>query len=292
MVCDEFHKTLVRVGMIALLAVGLAACGRGAPGPDRAPAAAQASSGTAAVQTASRPASAAPPEAAVFEYRYTSVRIADPEAVLYRAVFRFHPDGTLRSAELREVRGGVESLRASSVSEPVPGGYKVAYRSFGPEPGGYEYELGWGGAGLTVTAGGEVTGFRFDPAGRVFTIPWDRGAETYAPGPEGGVQAELVLSGERQWNGRLFKNEGALRFEDRYSDGSVDRECVLKPSGPDTWTVSCTGAADSYYEGSLTGASLFPRGGMYPGSVYNLVILTDLWMTEERLPFFCLSLLE
>ncbi len=281
--------TASRVGLIFLLAAGLAACGRVATGPDRAPGAAP---GPAEASGPIAPEPPTRPESSAFEYRYTSVRIADPGAVLYRAVFRFHPDGTLRAAELREIRGGAESLRASSVSEPVAGGYKVSYRSFGPDPVGYEYVLGWGGTGLTVTAGGEATGFRFDPADRVFTIPWDRGAETYAPGPAGSVLAELVLSGRREWNGRLFKSEGSLRFEDRYPDGSVDRECVLKPAGPETWTVSCTGAADSYFEGTLTGASLFPRGGTYPGSVFNLVILTDLWMTEERLPFFCLSLLE
>ena len=291
MVYSGIHRTAARVGLVFLLAASLAACGRGAPGPDRVPAEAGTSSGAAGVQAAP-PASGAPPEAAVFEYRYTSVRIEDPGAVRYRAEFRFHPDGTIRRAELREIRTGTETLLASAVSEPFQGGYKVGYRSFGRDPGGYEYTLGWSGAGLSVTAGGEATGFRFDPTGRVFTIPWDRGAETYSPGPDGSVLGELVLSGSRQWSGRLFKDGGTLRFEDQYPDGSVDRECVLKPEDPNAWTVSCTGAADSFYEGTLAGARLFPRGGTFPASAYNLIIVTDLWMTEERFPFFCLSLLE
>lgn len=293
---EVLRRTGARVGPIFLLAVslaaGLAACGRGGPGPDREPAAAQAPSGTADARAAAPPVSANPPEAAVFEYRYTSVRIADPGAVAYRAEFRFHPDGTIRRAELREIRAGGETLRASAVAEPLEDGYRITYRTFGAAPGGYEYTLGWSGTGLKVTAGGEETGFRFDPAGRVFTIPWDKGRETYSPGPDGSVLGELVLAGERQWSGRLFKSGGDLRFEDRYPDGSVDRECILKAAGPDGWSVSCTGAADSFYEGTLTGASLFPRGGIFPASAYNLIIVTDLWMTEERFPFFCLSLLE
>lgn len=293
---EVLRRTGARIGLIFLLSVslaaGLAACGPADPEPDRAPPEAQAPSGTADARAAAPPVSANPPEAAVFEYRYTSVRIENPDAVRYRAEFRFHPDGTIRRAELREIRAGTETLRASAVSEPVPGGYRVTYRSFGEEPGGYEYTLGWSETGLKVIAGGEETGFRLDPAGRVFTIPWDRGAETYSPGPDGSVLGELVLSGERQWSGRLFESEGSLRFEDRYPDGSVDRECVLKAAGSDAWSVSCTGSADSFYEGTLTGSSLFPRGGTFPASAYNLIIVTDLWMTEERLPFFCLSLLE
>ncbi len=289
---DGIRVTTARVGLILLLAVNLAACGRGAPGAERGAEAAPASPGAAGDPAAVPPVPATRPETAVFEYRYTSVRIEDPGAVRYRAEFRFHPDGTIRSAELREIRDGAETLRASAVSEPLQGGYKVAYRSFGGDPGGYDYTLGWSETGLSVTAGGEATGFRFDPAGRIFTIPWDKGAETYSPGPDGSVLGELVLSGERQWSGRLFNSGGSLRFEDRYPDGSEDRECVLKAEGPDAWSVSCTGSADSFYEGSLTGASLFPRGGVYPASAYNLIIVTDLWMTEERFPFFCLSLLE
>lgn len=284
---------LLTAGLVAGLAAGLAACGPGAS--ERASAEAKAPSGTSGAPAAAPSTGAGPaagPEAAVFEYRYTSVRIEDPGAVRYRAEFRFHPDGTIRRAELREIRSGTETPLASAVSEPLQGGYKVAYRSFGRDPGGYDYTLGWSETGLTVTAGGEATGFRFDPAGRIFTIPWDKGAETYSPGPDGSVLGELVLAGERQWGGRLFKSGGSLRFEDRYPDGSVDRECVLKAAGPDAWSVSCTGSADSFYEGSLTGASLFPRGGVYPASAYNLIIVTDLWMTEERFPFFCLSLLE
>ncbi len=292
MVHNGIRQTTARVGLVLLLAVSLAACGRGAPEPDRAPEAAQASPGAAGAPAAAPSASATPPESAIFEYRYTSARIGDPDSVRYRAEFRFHPDGTIRSAELREIRAGTETRLASAISEPRGGGYKVSFRDFGEDPRGYEYVLGWSESGLSVTAGGETTGFRFDPAGRVFTIPWDKGLETYSPGSDGSVLGELVLSGTRRWNGRLFKKEGTLRFEDYFSDGGVDRELVLAPAGPDAWSASCTGAADSYYEGTLAGASLFPRGGSYPGSAYNLVIVTDLWMGEERFPFFCLSLLD
>jgi predicted small lipoprotein YifL len=286
------RATAARVGLILLLAASLAACGRGTPGSVPEAEEARASPGTPGAPAVAPPASSTPPAAAIFEYRYTSVRIEDPGAVRYRAEFRFHPDGTIRSAELREIRAGAETPRASVVSEPFQGGYRVVFRSFGRDPGGYDYVLGWSETGLSVTAGGEATGFRFDPAGRVFTIPWDRGAETYSPGPDGSVLGELVLSGERQWSGRLFQSGGSLRFEDRYPDGSVDRECDMKPSGPGAWSVSCTGSADSFYEGTLTGTSLFPRGGVYPASAFNLILVTDLWMTEERFPFFCLSLLE
>jgi|GEM_PF-3410870 len=286
----------------AVLALGLGACSRGAPGSDRsappeaagtAPeGASDSGSATAGSGPAATSSPAPAPEAAVFEYRYTSVRIEDPRAVLYRAEFRFHPDGTLRSAELRELRGGTEARLASAVSEPFNGGYKVTFRSFGKDPGGYEYTLGWSGKGLTAIAGGETTGFRLDPADRVFTIPWDKGSETYSPGPAGSFLGELVLSGKRQWFGRYLRKDGTLKFEEIYPDGSVDREMILKPFGPDLWSVSCTGAADSFYEGKLSGVSLFPRGGNYPASAYNLILITDLWMTEERYPFFALSLLE
>lgn len=296
-------ETGLRIGLIVLLAAGLAACGRetsvsgGAlaaarPPSGKAPEGAQAASGPASAPAGAVPAPVAKPESAVFEYRYTSVRIQDPEAVRYRAEFRFHPDGTIRLAELREIRAGAETPLARVESEPAQGGYKVAYKSFGTTPRGYDYVLGWSESGLTVTAGGEATGFRFDPAGRVFTIPWDKGAETYSPGPDGSVQGELVLAGKREWFGRYVKRDGTLKFEEIYPDGSVDREMTLKPSGSDSGSVSCSGAADSFYEGTLTGVSLFPRGGRYPASAYNLILITDLWMTEERYPFFALSLLE
>ena len=302
MECRGICGTGYRFSLIVLMAVCLAACGGRAPDSGGVPSAAKAASDKAPTaqptnsstdpKTAAGSTPAVKPEAAVFEYGYTSVRIENPEAVRYRTEFGFHPDGTIRRAELRELRSGAETRLALVESEPLQGGYKVNYQSFGESPKGYGYTLGWSESGLKVIADGETTGFMFDPTERVFRIPWDKGLETYSPGPDGSIQGELVLSGDRVWFGRYIKIDGTLKFEEIYPDGSVDREMILKPSGPDAWSVSCTGAADSFYEGKLTGLSLFPRGGKYPASAYNLIVITDLWMTEERYPFFALSLLE
>ncbi|HSV55965.1 MAG TPA: hypothetical protein VLH39_02520, partial [Magnetospirillaceae bacterium] len=184
------------------------------------------------------------------------------------------------------------TLLASAATEPSGEGYRVSYRSYGENAAAYEYSMSFTEKGLVVTAGGVMTGFRYDPEAKVFSIPWENGLETHTKNPDGTVRSELVLDGRRAWSARLYRKDGILRFEDFDPDGTPDRVMELIPEGPDTWTVSFTGSADSYYDGRITGASLFPRGAAYPPAIYNLLVVMDFWISEERFPFFSLSLLD
>ena len=298
---SRFCHSRIRTGRVVSWAAVLAAlalsaalpsCLPSGPGSETSPEAGPADPAERPVSPDGPPSADPRPETAVFEYSYTSVRIPDPGSVRYRMEFRFHPDGTIRSAELREYRADSETLLATAESEPQGGGYRVSYRSLGRDASAYSYSLGRSDRGLVVKVGEEVTGFRYDTAERVFTIPWENGSETYAFEPDGSVRAERILSAKKEWSARLYRRDGDLRYQDYFSDGEVDRELLMKRSGPDAWAIDFTGSADSYYEGRLSGASLFPKGGAFPAAFYNLLIVMDFYMMEERFPFFCLSLLE